>query len=314
MTNQELSEEELQEALVDLKTIGDFLRWCTSKFLESDIYFGHGATTALDESATLISYSLNLPFYLDDAIKKTRLVKSEKKKLLALISTRVNKKIPLAYMTNSAWFLNREFFVDQRVIIPRSPIAELIENRFAPYLDFEPKTALDMCTGSACLAISLAFVYQKAVVDASDISLEALQVGQINIEHYQLEERVFLIESNLFDDLPKTKYDLIVANPPYVSLDEFEQLPKEYSYEPKLALVAKNKGLALALEIIKNSYKFLTDKGILVLEIGKTKDAFVAMFPKMKFLWHEFSSKMAGADGVLVMKKKEVKAMLRLLD
>lgn len=215
----------------DLFTIRDFIRYATSRFNEAGLYYGHGTDNAWDEAVALVLHTIHLHHNVDAAILDARLTYNERTKLAELINERVMKRIPVPYLTHEAWFSGMPFYVDERVLIPRSPIAELIENQFAPWIESNHiHSILDLCTGSGCIAIACAKAFPEAEIDASDISSEALAVAKINVLRYEVEDQIHLYESDLFAALPKKQYDIIVSNPPYVSIDEISTLPIEYQH------------------------------------------------------------------------------------
>jgi len=279
----------------ELLTIRDFLRYATSRFNEAGLYFGHGTENAWDESATLIMHSLHLPYDVSQQVLDARLTTDERTHLLELINLRVEKRLPLPYITHEAWFAGLSFYVDERVLIPRSPIAELIEKQFHPWVKPERvHRILDLCTGSGCIAIAMAKAFPEAMVDASDISDDALAVAKINLLRHNIEDSVTLYKSDLFRDLPAQQYDLIVSNPPYVSQQEMQDLPNEYLHEPKLGLAAGKDGLDMAKIILTQASQFLTPQGVLVVEVGNSEFALQEAYPELPFTWLEFES---GGDG-----------------
>jgi ribosomal protein L3 glutamine methyltransferase len=288
----------------EIITLRDFIRLATSQFNATGLYFGHGTDNAWDEAITLVLHTLHLPHDIDRTVLDAHLTQEERSTLLHLISERVEKRIPVPYLTHEAWFAGLAFYVDERVLIPRSPIAELIENQFAPWIDAEHvHTILDLCTGSGCIAIACASVFPEADIDASDISKEALTVAKINVLRHGVEEQVNLIESDLFTSLPKKKYDLIVSNPPYVSRQEMEDLPAEYLHEPKLGLKAGEQGIDIAIRILQQAHHYLEPHGILVVEVGNSEHALAEQFPDVPFTWLEFER---GGGGVLLLTAEQL--------
>jgi len=229
----------IDEAVDELSTVNDMMRWAVSHFNGAGLFYGHGTDNAWDEAVQLILPTLNLTPMLSEEIRAARLTRSERQQVAELVARRVDERIPAPYLTNKAWFCGIEFYVDERVIVPRSPIGELIGNHFAPWLAYEPARIMDLCTGSGCIAIALAREFPEAEVDAIDLSEEALEVTQINIDMYGLEQQVIPIASDLFTALPAgDRYDLIVSNPPYVDAEDLYDMPEEFSHEPELALAA----------------------------------------------------------------------------
>lgn len=290
------------EAVSCLHTIRDFIRFAVSQFNEAELFFGHGSDNAHDEAVYLILHTLNLPLDILEPYWDAVLLDSEKSKLLALIEQRVTERIPVAYLTNHAIQGDFEFYVDERVIVPRSFIHELLGEPLRPWIEFDElvHNALDLCTGSGTLAIQMAHHYPDAVIDATDISLDALEVASINIEHYDLQERINLIHTDLFEGLDTT-YDLIISNPPYVDAISVAELPDEYLHEPELALGSGEDGLDATREILNQSAQFLKPNGILLVEIGHNRDILEQEFPDLSFTWLETS----GGDGFVFLLTRE---------
>lgn len=289
--NLELLEEIQAYAVVeDLATIQDMMRWAYSYFNASDLYYGHGYDNAWDEAQQLVLAALYLPADVPEAMYQSRLTLVEKERVIHLIETRLGTRQPVAYLTNSAWFCGSEFYVDERTIVPRSPIGELIMQKFAGLIDHDPKRILDMCTGSGCIAIACAQQFLEAEVDAVDLSLDALDVAQINIERHGLAERVFPISSDLFNDIPKDKYDLIVTNPPYVDEEDLDDMPQEFHFEPEMSLGSGADGLDITKRILAQAADYLTDNGVLVCEVGNSMVHLIEQFPTVPFNWIEFKN------------------------
>lgn len=284
--------EDIQACAVveDLATIQDMMRWAYSYFNTSDLYYGHGYDNAWDEAQQLVLAALYLPADVPEAMYQSRLTLVEKERVIRLIETRLGTRQPVAYLTNSAWFCGSEFYVDERTIVPRSPIGELIMQKFAGLIDHEPKRILDMCTGSGCIAIACAQQFLEAEVDAVDLSLDALDVAQINIERHGLAERVFPISSDLFNDIPKDKYDLIVTNPPYVDEEDLDDMPQEFHFEPEMSLGSGADGLDITKRILAQAADYLTDNGVLVCEVGNSMVHLIEQFPTVPFNWIEFKN------------------------
>ena len=284
--------EEIQACAVveDLATIQDMMRWAYSYFNASDLYYGHGYDNAWDEAQQLVLVALYLPADVPEAMYQSRLTLVEKERVIHLIETRLGTRQPVAYLTNSAWFCGSEFYVDERTIVPRSPIGELIMQKFAGLIDHEPKRILDMCTGSGCIAIACAQQFLEAEVDAVDLSLDALDVAQINIERHGLAERVFPISSDLFNDIPQDKYDLIVTNPPYVDEEDLDDMPQEFHFEPEMSLGSGADGLDITKRILAQAADYLTDNGVLVCEVGNSMVHLIEQFPTVPFNWIEFKN------------------------
>lgn len=284
--------EEIQACAVveDLATIQDMMRWAYSYFNASDLYYGHGYDNAWDEAQQLVLAAVYLPADVPEAMYQSRLTLVEKERVIRLIETRLGTRQPVAYLTNSAWFCGSEFYVDERTIVPRSPIGELIMQKFAGLIDHEPKRILDMCTGSGCIAIACAQQFLEAEVDAVDLSLDALDVAQINIERHGLAERVFPISSDLFNDIPQDKYDLIVTNPPYVDEEDLDDMPQEFHFEPEMSLGSWADGLDITKRILAQAADYLTDNGVLVCEVGNSMVHLIEQFPTVPFNWIEFKN------------------------
>lgn len=284
--------EEIQACAVveDLATIQDMMRWAYSYFNASDLYYGHGYDNAWDEAQQLVLAALYLPADVPEAMYQSRLTLVEKERVIRFIETRLGTRQPVAYLTNSAWFCGSEYYVDERTIVPRSPIGELIMQKFAGLIDHEPKRILDMCTGSGCIAIACAQQFLEAEVDAVDLSLDALDVAQINIERHGLAERVFPISSDLFNDIPQDKYDLIVTNPPYVDEEDLDDMPQEFHFEPEMSLGSGADGLDITKRILAQAADYLTDNGVLVCEVGNSMVHLIEQFPTVPFNWIEFKN------------------------
>lgn len=286
-----------------LQTIKDFLRWTFSNFNRSDIYYGHGQDNAWDESLHLVLTGLELPMDLPDNLFDTRLTLSEKQLLVGLVTERLAKRVPVAYLVNSAWFCGLEFYVDERVIVPRSPISALIEDRFHGILHHNPKRILDLCTGSGCIAIACAEKFPTAEVDAVDLSFDALNVAEINIERHDMQDRVFPLQSDLFTNLIGDKYDLIVTNPPYVDLEDLGDMPEEFHFEPELALGSGYDGLDITKQILTNAADYLNDDGVLVCEVGNSMVHLMEQYPEVPFNWVELKN---GGLGVFTLTKAQL--------
>ena len=293
---------ELRDELITLR---DLLRYAVSRFNEAELFFGHGCDNAWDEAAYLLLHTLHLPLDRLEPFLDARLTASERETVLTIIERRVRDRVPAAYLTNEAWLGEHRFYVDERVIVPRSFIAELIEERFEPWLDDPDSvtTALDLCTGSGCLAILLALAFPDAQVDAVDLSPEALQVAERNVAGYQLEDRVRLVQSNLFAGVARQRYDLIISNPPYVNAASMATLPQEYRHEPEMALGSGEDGLDLVRLMLKEAHDHLNPGGLLVVEIGHNRDTLEAAFPTTPFTWLETA---AGNEYVFMLRREEL--------
>ena len=294
----------IDEAVEELGSVNDMMRWAVSHFNGAGLFYGHGTDNAWDEAVQLILPTLNLTPMLSEEIRVARLTRSERRQVAELVARRVVERIPAPYLTNKAWFCDIEFYVDERVIVPRSPIGELIKQHFSPWLTVEPARIMDLCTGSGCIAIALAREFPEAEVDAIDISEDALDVTQINIDMYGLEQQVIPIASDLFAGLPAgDKYDLIVSNPPYVDEEDMFDLPDEFRHEPELALAAGHDGLVLAKRILATAGEFLSEHGVLVVEVGNSFVQLQEQYPDVPFQWVEFAY---GGLGVFVLTKAQL--------
>lgn len=293
----------MEQILKELHTIGDFIRWGASEFNKAELFFGHGTDNAIDDAAVLVLHTLNLPHEIPDILWHSRLTSSEKQQIYNILQRRIKEAIPTPYLTNEAWFSNLRFYVDSRVLIPRSPIAELIEQSFEPWVEADQVNyMLDLCTGSGCIAIASAVLaFPNAKIDAVDISADALDVAKKNIEAYGLTEQVDAIQSDLFSNLNDKKYDLIVCNPPYVDAEELATMPKEYHHEPRLGLEAGDNGLLFVEQILRQAAKYLTPDGILIVEVGLSQK--YLMEHELPFMWLDFQR---GGEGVFLLTAKQL--------
>ncbi|WP_367578194.1 50S ribosomal protein L3 N(5)-glutamine methyltransferase [Snodgrassella alvi] len=289
-------------AAQQLHSVRDFLRFTVSQFEEAKLFFGHGNNSAYDEAAYLLLHTLHLPLDTLEPFLDARLLDTEKGTLLHLVQRRISERIPVAYLTNQAWQGEYEFYVDERVIVPRSFIYELLGEPLRLWIEYDElvHSALDLCTGSGALAIQMAHCYPDAVIDAVDISLDALEVAAINVENYGLQERINLIHTDLFTGIDNT-YDLIVSNPPYVDAESVEQLPEEYLHEPELALGSGEDGLDVTRQIIQQAARYLNPHGVLVVEIGHNREILEQAFPELPFTWLSTS----GGDGFVFLLSRE---------
>ena len=287
----------------DLRTIRDLVRWGATEFGRAGLHFGHGTDNALDEAFHLVTWALKLPHELPPQYYDARLTDAERRKVMALLRARVRTRKPAAYLTGEAWFAGLPFEVDQRVLIPRSPIAEMIEGHFRPWLRAEPRRILDLCAGSGCIAIACAMAFPEAKVDAAEIDAGALKVLGRNIARHRLEGRVEAIRSDLFKALQGRKYGLIVSNPPYVPTARWKRMPDEYHHEPKLALEAGTDGMDIVARILREAPAFLEDDGLLVCEVGGSVPEFERRFAKAPVVWPEFER---GGDGVFAIARDDL--------
>lgn len=291
-------------------TVADFIRRTAERFETAALDYGHGTDNALDEAAYLAFARLDLSH--DDAAAhyERPLAPSELEDLEALAERRIAERLPVAYLVRQAWFAGLQFYVDERVLVPRSPFAELTGNRFRPWIDADNlRRALDLGTGSGCIAIALAHAFPDAEIDAIDISADALEVAALNVARHRLEPRIRLIRSNFFDQLkkesPATRYDLIAANPPYVDAADMQSLPAEYRHEPRSGLASGRDGLDAIIAILADAAAFLTDHGLLVAEVGNSRDALETRFPDVPFLWPDLEH---GGHGLFLLTREDLAA------
>ena len=291
----------------DFSTVRDLLRYAVSRFNRAGLFFGHGSSDALDEAAYLILHTLHLPLDKLDPFMDARLLPEEIAALLDVIARRSDDRVPAAYITNEAWLGSYRFFVDERVLVPRSFIAELIPQQFAPWVTdpFAVGDILELCTGSGCLSIMMADAFPRAQVDAVDISTEALEVAHRNVDDYALTGRINLIASDLYEHTGGHHYDMIIANPPYVNADSMTHLPAEYGHEPQIALAGGTDGMDLVRRIVDGAAARLTPGGILMVEIGNEREHCEAAFPTLEMTWLTTS---AGDDMVFLTTAEQLTA------
>lgn len=299
-----ISSPDFAQAIEDLVSIRDFFRWAASEFIAAKLFYGHGTDNPWDEAEHLVLHALHLTPPLADEWLDARLTKTERARVVNNIRRRIHERIPAAYITGQAWFAGMPFVVDERVLVPRSPIAELIEKRFSPWLDVEPEHILDLCTGSGCIGIACAYAFPDAQVQLSDISFDALAVAEENIQQHELSDRVFAIQSDLFQNLGHQRFDLIVSNPPYVDADDMASLPQEYHAEPELGLASGDDGLDFTRRLLAEALDHLTDDGLLVVEVGNSWPALEEAYPRLPFTWVEFER---GGHGVFVLKAADLR-------
>lgn len=298
------------ETIQTLVSVRDYIRWAASRFAEAELFHGHGTATALDDAAALVLHSLHLPYDLSESYFSARLTEDERHNIVDLVNRRIKTRIPSAYLMHEAIFAGLAFYVDERVLVPRSPIAELIREQFEPWVDADQvQHVLDLCTGSACIAIACAYAFPDAYVDAVDLSEDALKVAKINVAKHEVENQLTLYHSDLFTALPARKYDLIVSNPPYVAISEWEQLPAEYHAEPEMGFTGGETGLDLVIKILVDAADFLNDQGVLIIEVGSSAETLQATFPAVPFLWLNFEQ---GGDGVFLLSAEQVFAYNQL--
>jgi len=296
----------------ELSTMRDLVRWGVSRFNQAELCFAHGMPTALDEAVYLCLAALHLPPDFSADYFDCRLTHDEKCRVLEYYRQRLQQRRPAAYITREAWFAGLSFYVDERVLIPRSPVAELIRQQFSPWIEYDGVGAiLDLCTGSGCIAIACAYAFEHARVVASDVSADALTVAAINIDNHGMQERVELVEADLFENVPARRFDIIVSNPPYVSSAEMTGLPREFSYEPAAGLQAGNDGMDIVRRILKQAAEFLNDDGILVVEVGYSKPALEALLPDAPFTWLEFEH---GGEGVFLLYASQLRDCRAMFD
>ncbi len=292
-------------AKTELITVRDFIRYAVSRFNAANLFFGHGSDNAWDEAVYLTLHTLHLPIDRLEPFLDARLLPEERERLLDIYRRRSQDRLPAAYLTNEAWLGDHRFYVDDRVIVPRSFIAELLDEQLAPWIDdpWAVESALDLCTGSGCLAIKLALNFQNAQVDAVDLSPDAISVAERNIADYDLHDRVTPILSDAFSKLGDKRYDLIISNPPYVNAESVAALPPEYLHEPEMALGSGEDGLDFTHIILAEAKKHLTENGILVVEIGHNRDALEAAYPMLPFTWLDTA---AGDEFVFMLRAEDI--------
>ncbi|MBR9872370.1 MAG: 50S ribosomal protein L3 N(5)-glutamine methyltransferase [Gammaproteobacteria bacterium] len=288
----------------DLHTIRDLLRYAASRFAASPLYFGHGTDNVWDEAVQLVLRSVHLPLENNNIFLDARLTRSERDLILNRIDRRINERVPIAYLLGEGWFMGMPFNVDERVLVPRSPLGELLENGLQPWLgDTYVQRVLDLCTGSGCIGIGAATVFDEAEVTLSDISEDALEVAESNIELHGLQGRVQAVRSDVFANI-EGRYDVILSNPPYVDAEDMADMPDEYRHEPELGLAAGEDGLDIAHRIIEGAADHLTEDGLLIVEVGNSWGAMDDAYPDLPLTWLEFES---GGDGVFLLTARDLR-------
>ena len=288
----------------DLHTIRDLLRYASSRFAASPLYFGHGTDNVWDEAVQLVLRSVHLPLENNHIFLDARLTRSERDVILNRIDRRINERVPIAYLLGEGWFMGMPFNVDERVLVPRSPLGELLENGLQPWLgDTHVQRVLDLCTGSGCIGIGAATVFDEAEVTLSDISEDALAVAESNIELHGLQGRVQTVCSDVFASI-EGRYDVILSNPPYVDAEDMADMPEEYRHEPELGLAAGHDGLDIAHRIIASATEHLTEDGVLIVEVGNSWGAMDDAYPDLPLVWLEFES---GGDGVFLITARDLR-------
>ena len=288
-----------------LRTVRDHIRWAVSRFHGEQLFFGHGTDNAWDEARQLVLGALHLPWEIADSYLDCRLEEDEQQHLQALLKRRIDERVPTAYLLGEAWFCDLPFVVDERVLVPRSPISELIGQHFQPWLSAEPLRILDLCTGSGCIGIACAYAFEQAEVVLADLSFDALEVANQNIERHSLEERVYTVQGDGFGGLPGQRFDLIVSNPPYVDAEDFADMPAEYHHEPELGLACGDDGLDLVRRMLAEAADHLNERGVLIVEVGNSQVHVEALYPEVDFTWLEFSQ---GGHGVFLLTAAQCRA------
>lgn len=294
-----------QSARQELLTLRDLIRYGVSRLNAAQVALGHGSDNAWDETVYLVLHALHLPLDTLEPFLDARVLSEERNRVLDLIDRRVTERVPAAYLTNEAWLRGHRFYVDARVIVPRSPIAELLDEGLSPWVQDAQAvdSVLDMCTGSGCLAILAALAFPYAQVDAVDVSPDALEVARRNVDDYGLGDRLALHQSDLFDSLPERQYDVIICNPPYVNSGSMDALPQEYRHEPRLALAGGADGMDLVRRILGAAPRYLSENGVLVLEIGHERDFFEAAFPELSPVWLDTAE---ASDQLLLLTREQL--------
>jgi len=288
-----------------LSTIRDFIRWGSSEFERHGLTYGHGFATAFDEAKYLTLYRLAIPIDRSDDYLDRALGDSEREQVIGILQQRIDSRQPVAYITRESWFCGLKFYVDQRVLVPRSPIAELIADRFEPWIDSSRVHRIfDLCTGSACIAIASQYLFERAEVFASDISADALEVARINCREHNLSEQLTLYQSDLFDSIPPRQFDVIVSNPPYVDTQDMASLSDEFKSEPSIGLAAGDDGLAMVDRILLDAGEYLAEQGVVFIEVGNSQPAMMEKYPFLPMTWIDFEY---GGKGVCCIYQEDLK-------
>lgn len=281
-----------------LRTLRDHIRWAVSRFHAEELFFGHGYDNAWDEARALVLGAVHLPWDTADRYLDCALEDDERYELGVLLHRRIQERVPTAYLLGEAWFCGLPFAVDERVLVPRSPIGELIDARFEPWVPATPTRILDLCTGSGCIGIACAYAFPEAEVALGDLSYDALEVAWQNIERHGLEDRVYTVQGDGFAGLPGQRFDLIVSNPPYVDAEDFADMPAEYQHEPALGLACGDDGLDLVRRMLAEAADHLTEQGLLIVEVGNSQVHVEALYPEVDFTWLDFER---GGHGVFLL-------------
>lgn len=294
----------MSDAASELQTIRDYLRYVSSCFADSPLFFGHGTDNVWDEAVQLVMRTLHLPLENNTLFLDARLTRPERELILQRMSRRIDQRVPLAYLLGEAWFMGLPFHVDERVLVPRSPLGELLQNGVQPWLgERHPGRILDLCTGSGCIGIAAALVFEDAEVDLSDLSTDALDVAAVNIDSHGVSDRVRAVKSDVFESV-EGRYDLILSNPPYVDADDIADMPAEFRHEPELGLSAGDDGLEIAHRILAGAGNHLKPGGLLIVEVGNSWVALQEAYPELPFTWLEFEN---GGDGVFLLTAEDLK-------
>jgi ribosomal protein L3 glutamine methyltransferase len=298
----------MQQSRDALSNVRDLIRYGVSRFNEAKLFFGHGSDNAWDEAVYLVLFALHLPPDQLEPFMDARVLPQERERALSLIDLRCEQRLPAPYLTHEAWLQGFRFHVDQRVIVPRSPIAELLMNQLSPWISdpYEVTSILDLCTGSGCLAIIAAHQFPEAFVDATDISRDALDVAAINVAQHNMDDRLNLHHGSLYDPLPvAARYDLIISNPPYVNAASMSKLPAEYRHEPRLALAGGDDGMDIVRTILEQAPAHLSEEGLIVIEIGHERAFFEAAFPELEPMWLDTAE---ASDQILLLSRGQLQS------